>query len=171
MYCPQCGAPNEDEAVFCGNCGAVIGDEETPFEELQGSSRDTSADMGIEEHEVSEIPSPPEPVAAPAPPPAPANYASRVPAPTTSGLAIAALVLGVGGLTLLPLIGSIAAIIVGYMARSDIRKRPSEVTGDGLALAGIIMGWIAVGISVLGLLAGAGLLVCGVCGAMGSGGY
>ena len=28
MFCPQCGAPNEDEAVFCGNCGAVLNPDE-----------------------------------------------------------------------------------------------------------------------------------------------
>ena len=25
MYCPQCGTLNEDEAVFCGNCGMKFG--------------------------------------------------------------------------------------------------------------------------------------------------
>ncbi|MFC2038086.1 zinc-ribbon domain-containing protein, partial [Chloroflexota bacterium] len=24
MFCPMCGAPNEDESVFCGNCGAAL---------------------------------------------------------------------------------------------------------------------------------------------------
>jgi hypothetical protein len=172
MFCPQCGAPNEDEAVFCGNCGAVMGDEETPVEELQG----TGVEMPEAEDSEYEIPAaappPPAPVSTPAAPPPPAAvYASRVPTPATSGLAIASLVLGIGGLTLLPLIGSIAAIILGYMARSDIRKRPGEVTGDGLAMAGLVMGWIAVGLSILGLLAGTGLLVCGVCGSLGAGGY
>jgi hypothetical protein len=166
MFCPQCGAPNEDEAVFCGNCGAVMGDEETPAEELQGKGVEMPVEAGSE----YEAPAP-APVPAAAPPPPAVDYASRAPTPATSGLAIASLVLGIGGLTLLPLIGSIAAIILGYMARSDIRKRPGEVTGDGLAMAGLVMGWIAVGLSILGLLAGAGLLVCGVCGSLGAGGY
>jgi hypothetical protein len=56
------------------------------------------------------------------------------------------------------------------MARNDIRRRPGEVSGDGIAMAGIVLGWIAVGLSVLGLLLFGGLAVCGVCGAIGSGG-
>jgi len=32
MFCPQCGAPNEDDAVFCGNCGAVLDPEELDVE-------------------------------------------------------------------------------------------------------------------------------------------
>ena len=42
----------------------------------------------------------------------------------TSGLAIASLVLGIVGLTILPLVASIAAIIVGYSARGAIRRDP-----------------------------------------------
>jgi hypothetical protein len=86
-------------------------------------------------------------------------------------MAIAALVLGVGGLTVLPLIGSILALIFGYMARSDIRKRPDEVTGDGLALAGIVLGWISVGLAVVGIVLGVGFMACGICGSIGAGSY
>lgn len=86
-------------------------------------------------------------------------------------MAIAALVMGIGGLTVLPLIGSILALIFGYMARNDIRKRPTEVTGDGLAMAGIIMGWISVGLAVLGIILGVGFMACGICGTLGTGSY
>jgi predicted acyltransferase len=83
-------------------------------------------------------------------------------------MAIASLVLGIGGLTILPLLGSIVAIVLGYMARRDIRQRPGEVSGDGMALAGIVLGWIAVGLSVAGLLVFGGITACGLCGALGS---
>jgi len=86
-------------------------------------------------------------------------------------MAIASLVLGVSGLTVVPLIGSILALIFGYMARNDVRQRPDEVSGEGLATAGIIMGWIAVGLTILGVLAGVGFLVCGICGSIGAGSY
>ena len=56
------------------------------------------------------------------------------------------------------------------MARNDIRRRPGEVSGEGIAMAGIVLGWIAVVLSVLGLLLLGGLAVCGVCGATGAGG-
>jgi hypothetical protein len=105
-------------------------------------------------------------VQAPASRPAPAAPAG--PTPATSGLAIASLLLGIGGLTILPLLGSIFAIIFGYMARREIRQRSHELQGDGMALAGIIMGWIAVGLAVVGLLLGVGLGVCGLCATLGS---
>jgi hypothetical protein len=159
MFCPQCGAPNEDDAVFCGNCGAVLNPDEAPVE----SEDKFEEEFLAEDTSLRPSPPPPLPSRSPAPP--------TGPTPATSGLAIAALVMGIGGLTILPLLGSILAIIFGYMARNDIRKRPSEVTGDGLAMAGIVMGWIAVGLSVLGLIVGVGFMACGICGSIGANSY
>ncbi len=41
-------------------------------------------------------------------------------------------------------IGSILALIFGYVARKQIRERNQG--GDGMAIAGIVLGWIGVGI-------------------------
>lgn len=83
-----------------------------------------------------------------APPPAPA------PAPRqTSAMAIVSLVLGVLGWTLLPLLGSLGAIICGHMARAEIRRNAATMDGDGLAIAGLVLGWSLVIISVLTILA------------------
>jgi hypothetical protein len=41
------------------------------------------------------------------------------------------------------------ALITGYMARNETRAVPPTASGDGLATAGIIMGWVQVGLSVL----------------------
>jgi hypothetical protein len=190
MFCPMCGAPNEDDSVFCGNCGAALALEDAPLE-LKADTPEEAAEalhevvgeahvaVEVTEDEVEEFSTLPETgdvepqeleVALPAPPAPPAPPTPPAPSVPTSGLAIASLVLAVGGLTILPLIGSIVAIILGYMARNDIRRRPNEVAGDGIATAGIVLGWIAVGLSVLGLLLFGGLTVCGVCGALGSGG-
>ena len=59
--------------------------------------------------------------------------------------------LGIVGLTLVPLLASVAALILGYAARGDIRRNPN-LTGDGLATAGIVLGWIAVALIGLALL-------------------
>lgn len=95
--------------------------------------------------------------------------ASRVPVTPTSGLAISSFALGIGGLTVLPLVGSILAIVFGYLARNDIRQRRGELAGDGLAVAGLVMGWVAVGaalvICTLALLGVTTSLCCvGPCG-------
>jgi hypothetical protein len=62
----------------------------------------------------------------------------------TSTLAVISLVTGILGWTLLPLLGTIAAIITGHMARGEIRRMPDRLEGDGMALAGLILGWVAV---------------------------
>ena len=70
--------------------------------------------------------------------------------PQTHFLAITSLVLSILGLLpILPLIGSIAGIITGYIARREIRKQPGQYQGDGYAKAGIILGWIGVAFAVL----------------------
>jgi Domain of unknown function (DUF4190) len=69
---------------------------------------------------------------------------------TTSGKAIAALLLGVAGITVFPLVG-IAAIVVGNDARAEIERDPN-LGGAGLATAGIILGWISLALLVLGIL-------------------
>ena len=76
----------------------------------------------------------------------------NTPLKETSPLAIASLVSGILGWTLLPWLGSIVAIITGHMARSEIRANPTTKDGDGLALAGLIMGWAMIALSILTIL-------------------
>lgn len=76
-----------------------------------------------------------------APPPQNYGYAAPPMAPATSGWAIASLICGIIGF-------SILAIIFGYVGRSEIKNSGGRITGDGLALAGLIIGWIEVGIGL-----------------------
>jgi len=61
------------------------------------------------------------------------------PATQTNGLAIAALICGVAQIAAGPLTG-IPAIILGHVARSRIRQTGEQ--GAGMALAGVILGYI-----------------------------
>ena len=71
----------------------------------------------------------------------------------TNGKAIASLVLGIIGVTGIPFVASIIAIILGYIARREIAEHGEE--GRGLATAGIILGWVGVVLVLAGaLLAG-----------------
>jgi hypothetical protein len=70
----------------------------------------------------------------------------------TSTLAIISLVAGILGWTLLPFLGTIGAIITGHMARGEIRRSNGALDGDGMALIGLVLGWLQVVITVLGLL-------------------
>lgn len=67
----------------------------------------------------------------------------------TNGMAVASLVLGI---LWIYWIGSILALIFGYLARNQIKARGE--TGDGMAVAGIVLGWIGVGVLLLGLVFG-----------------
>lgn len=71
----------------------------------------------------------------------------------TSSLAIISLVSGLMGWTLAPFLGSIVAIITGHMARSEIRQQPDQIDGDGFAIAGLVMGYLLIGLTILGVLA------------------
>ena len=71
----------------------------------------------------------------------------------TNNLAIVSLVSGILGWTLLPWIGSLVAIVTGHMARAEIRRNAETQEGDGMAIAGLIMGWGMVALSVLAVVA------------------
>ena len=75
------------------------------------------------------------------------------PARPTSALAIASVVFGVLGWSLLPVIGGIAAILFGHMARSEIRREAGTMDGDGLAVVGLVLGYASVLLAALALLA------------------
>lgn len=69
----------------------------------------------------------------------------------TSTLAIISLVAGILGWTLLPLLGSLGAIITGHMARGEIRRSAGTLDGSGFALTGLILGWASVLTWVVGI--------------------
>lgn len=73
--------------------------------------------------------------------------------PRTSPLAIWSLVLGILGFLCFSFLAGIPAIICGHMARSRIRESQGALTGDGLALAGLILAYISIAIFVLGIIA------------------
>ncbi len=59
---------------------------------------------------------------------------SPVPMKQTEGLAIAALVTGLVGIPIAP-------IVCGHMARTRIRDSGGTKDGDGLAIAGLVLGY------------------------------
>ena len=69
----------------------------------------------------------------------------------TSTLAIVSMVAGILGFTIFPVVATVVAIITGYMARNETRAIPPTAAGDGLATAGIIMGYVQIGLIVIGI--------------------
>src|SRR4051794_33856270 len=91
------------------------------------------------------------PAPAPAPPPAPYGYPPPA-GPETNGLAIASLT---AGILWLGWLGSIAAVIFGHVALAQIKRSGGRETGQGLAVAGLVLGWFGVGVLLLIVLAAA----------------
>src|SRR5947208_3913991 len=80
------------------------------------------------------------------PPPAP--YAPMYIEQRTNGYAIASLVLSIVGAG----VGSILGIIFGYKARREIDASNGAQIGRGLAVAGIVVGWVTLGLFVLWMI-------------------
>ena len=89
----------------------------------------------------------------PGPPPAPPAPYAIAPARPTSSTAIVSLVAGLLSWVLLPWIGSIVAIIAGHMARSEIRRSDGALDGDGMALAGMVLGYVQIALTLLAVIA------------------
>ena len=74
--------------------------------------------------------------------------------PQTNGMAVASLVLGIMGIAMMLFgIGPVLALVLGYQGRKQIDESGGRQTGRGLAIAGIVTGWIGVGILIVLIVA------------------
>jgi hypothetical protein len=71
-------------------------------------------------------------------------------APKTNGLAIASLVCSVLGVCCG--VGGVLGVIFGFVARGQIKRSGGAQKGSGLALAGIIVGFVFIVLAAIGLL-------------------
>ena len=77
----------------------------------------------------------------PAPPGMPPSYQPIAVAQKTNGLAIASMVLGI---VWIYGIGAVLALIFGYQAKAQIDRSGGRESGRGMAIAGIVLGWIGI---------------------------
>jgi type IV pilus assembly protein PilA len=116
MTCSRCGATIGDQSQFCPRCGASLSESApgiTP--PVQPGSLPGAATPGQP----------------------PLGEA------LTDGKAVASLVFGILSLTGLSLLAGIPAIILGHLSRSRIRQSMGRLKGSGMAMAGLIMGYIS----------------------------
>lgn len=85
----------------------------------------------------------PQPPVAPLAPP----YAQAPQAQSTNSLAVAALILGILGFFMLPIIGSLLGIVLGVLALGQIKQ--GKGTGRGMALTGLWLGVASLVITTL----------------------
>jgi len=123
-HCPFCGAAAESESQFCQSCGASLtAVEDTPSTQPIQTTQPASTGQ-YQQPSVQQVP-----------------YQQPttvyVPQKQEDTMGILSLIMGIlGCICVLPGIGSIAAIIIGHIARS----RSKSVTG----LIGLILGYVAV---------------------------
>jgi hypothetical protein len=121
-------------------------------------------------------PSPSQPVAILAPVQVPTPYQPGTPVTAiyvqgsrSNGSAVASFVIGILSWFLCPIVGGLAAVILGHVARGQIRRTGEG--GSGLAMAGLILGYVHIAVydvfAVLWLLLLGGLAgLVGVIGTM-----
>ncbi len=73
----------------------------------------------------------------------------EIPSKKTSGMAIASLVCSIAGFFMCLFIGQILGIVFGYKARREIKDSAGAVEGEGLATAGIIVGWVGIAVDIV----------------------
>jgi hypothetical protein len=92
----------------------------------------------------------PQPYGYPPPGYPPAGYGPPQPQPPNNGYAVASLICSiVGVLFILPVIGPILGIVFGNTAKKQIGQSQGREGGENLAQAGVIVGWIGIGLNVL----------------------
>ena len=65
---------------------------------------------------------------------------------TTNGMALTSMILGI---LWMYWIGSILALVFGYKAKRQISESGGTQSGEGMATAGIVLGWVGIGTLVL----------------------
>jgi hypothetical protein len=127
-----------DAALFCSALASHLAQDPAMREWL----------TGLDWSEEREMPSYRKPLPQPAPSggsPAPQLvYPQMPPGATTNGVAVAALITGLLGLSLI-------AVILGSIALSQLRKFPQR--GHGMAVAGAVLGWLGLAALVVFVIA------------------
>jgi len=137
MFCFKCGASMPEDATVCSQCAAPVQAVPTPPPPPQPSTPNpasTSAWLNVPPAATQQSP--------PYPPQA-QPYREYQPAQTDGG-AIASMVLGIASVVLcLSFLAGIPAIIVGHLSLSRIKKSMGRLKGEGMALTGLILGYIS----------------------------
>ena len=67
-------------------------------------------------------------------------------APSNSTMALVSMISGIVSWVFLPFIAAIVAIITGHMAKSEIKKSGGMLAGNGMATAGLVLGYVQLGL-------------------------
>jgi hypothetical protein len=138
MFCFKCGATMPDDSTICPQCATPVQTIPTPPPPPQASAPNPTATSAW-----LNVPAAPQNPPQGQYPPQGQPYQAYQP-PKTDGGAITSMVLGIASFVLcLSFLAGIPAIILGHISRSKIKKSNGRLQGDGLALTGLILGYIS----------------------------
>ena len=152
MNCTTCGAGLVAGALFCPNCGSRV----TAPSNVGAPTTGLPPTYGEPAPPLSQPYDDTPPIAPPTVAPqwvAPGSAPYGVGGPPNSTTATVSLVFGILSWIFLPVIGPIVAVVAGHMARGEIRRSNGQVGGGGMAMAGLVLGYLQIALLVLGLCA------------------
>ncbi|HET8927816.1 MAG TPA: DUF4190 domain-containing protein [Microbacterium sp.] len=82
--------------------------------------------------------------------PATPGYGGYPAGPKYNVMAIVSFVSSLVGLFIIPVVGQIVGIITGHISLGQLKT--SGENGRGLALAGTIIGWVSLGLAIVGII-------------------
>lgn len=115
-----------------------------------------------------------------------APFTDRIPspsliqsAPRNSDMAVASVILSILGWTFLPVIGAALGVLLGYLAKDEIRRSQGALGGKDLATLGQVLGYANLAVvalvivltvlaTILGIAIPLGILLCGTCALFGA---
>jgi hypothetical protein len=76
--------------------------------------------------------------------------------PKNDGLAVGALVTSIVGIPLLccyiGFFACVAGVVMGFVSRNRIKQSGGQLTGEGMAMGGIIVGFVGIALAVIGTI-------------------
>ncbi len=154
MFCSNCGAPNVDGSKHCANCGRALQNELVAAQTGAAAAPAPAPQQSPQQSPQTTAYSPWLDVA-----PMSSHGGTYQPLPyaPTDGKATASLVLGILSILGFTALTGVPAVILGHISRSNINRSGGRLQGKGVALGGLITGYI--GISIIPFLIVASIMM------------
>ena len=164
MNCTTCGTAVVPGALFCPTCGSRVAAPSS----VSAPTAGLPPAYGEPAPPLSQPydPSPPDAVPQWV---APGNAPYSTATPPNSTAAVVSLIFGILTWVVLPGIGPIVAVVAGHMARAEIRRSNGQVGGGGMAMVGLVLGYLQIALLALVICAIVAIGILTMLGARASG--